>query len=99
MSAGQADIFQLVEGRRRRRKNTKGESTPKTPLNNPASGDACAPPPKHPQKTSPPGSKWTPKPTNHEVVQKLLTDIQIHTSKVRVRFTDTSSSPVTCVVA
>ncbi|KAH7984026.1 hypothetical protein HPB52_016268 [Rhipicephalus sanguineus] len=142
MSAEQADIFQLVEGRRRRRKNTKGESTPKTPLNNPASGDACAPSPKPPQKTSPPVSKWTPKPTvrmnpddyvivlkpritvalkiafqqgelgaaisqligkqhmnaitispnweqniivcgtqSHEVVQKLLTDFQIHTSK------------------
>ncbi|KAH7968162.1 hypothetical protein HPB52_006383 [Rhipicephalus sanguineus] len=63
MSAEQADIFQLVEGRRRRRKNTKGESTPKTPLNNPASGDACAPSPKPPQKTSPLVSKWTPKPT------------------------------------
>ncbi|KAH7931650.1 hypothetical protein HPB52_025493 [Rhipicephalus sanguineus] len=63
MSAEQADIFQLVEGRRRRRKNTKGASTPKTPLNNPASGDTCALSPKPPQKTSPPVSKWTPEPT------------------------------------
>ncbi|KAH7943725.1 hypothetical protein HPB52_010751 [Rhipicephalus sanguineus] len=63
MSAEQADIFQLVEGRRRRRKNTKWASTPKTPFNNPASGDTCALSPKPPQKTSPPVSKWTPEPT------------------------------------
>lgn len=62
ISAEQADIFQLVEGRRRRRRNAEGASALKTPLNNSATGDARAPSPKAPQKTSP-VSKWTPKPT------------------------------------
>ncbi|KAL1414060.1 hypothetical protein MTO96_007764 [Rhipicephalus appendiculatus] len=59
----QADIFQLVEGRRRRRKNAGGASAPRTPVNNPVTGDARVPSPKASQKSSSPVSKWTPKPT------------------------------------
>ncbi|KAH7950780.1 hypothetical protein HPB52_001464 [Rhipicephalus sanguineus] len=36
---------------------------------------------------------------NHEAVQKLLTDFKSTPAKDRFRFTDTSSSPVTCVAA
>ncbi|KAH7959137.1 hypothetical protein HPB49_008649 [Dermacentor silvarum] len=83
ISAEQAVIFQVVESRRRRRQNARGAATSKTPLNNSAKGDAPAPSSssKAPQKTSSPVSKWTPKPTNPEVVQKLLTDFQLNTSK------------------
>ncbi|KAL1414265.1 hypothetical protein MTO96_007629 [Rhipicephalus appendiculatus] len=63
ISAEQADIFQLVEGRRRRRKNAGGASAPRTPVNNPVMEDACVQSPKASQKTPSPVSKWTPKPT------------------------------------
>ncbi|KAL1442551.1 hypothetical protein MTO96_046365, partial [Rhipicephalus appendiculatus] len=63
ISAEQADIFQLVEGRRRRRKNAGGASAPRTPVNNPVTGDARVQSPNASQKSSSPVSKWTPKPT------------------------------------
>ncbi|KAL1463997.1 hypothetical protein MTO96_027031 [Rhipicephalus appendiculatus] len=78
ISAEQADILQLVEGRRRRRKNTGGASAPRTPVNNPVTGDAGVQSPKASQKTSSPVSKWTPKPTvrmnpdDYVIVLKLI---------------------------
>ncbi|KAL1444413.1 hypothetical protein MTO96_045530 [Rhipicephalus appendiculatus] len=63
ISAEQADIFQLVEGRRRRRKNAGGASAPRNPVNNPVTGDASVQSPKASQKSSSPVSKWTPKRT------------------------------------